>query len=377
MVLSGLGLLLLVGVAVVVWTTYVWCLRLWSTRRFSPRFQRPVRVCACACVCACPRYFDRSDAAHGTQPDVPVKANLDMESFVLNHTLSPSSLNARWATAGDVAYSFEDGSVFRYTPTGGRELFVSASLMKFNGVALEVFDFSVSVGADWVILFTDKKPVYRHSFLATYYALEMSTSQVTPLTGVDEQLQYVSWTPSGGSAQAAYVKDYDVYVLDVATKTSTLVSKQQTNVWNGACCVGCEFTPGLWLSRHLMGFACALAGIPEWSYEEEVLETNNALYWSPDGALLAWMSFNVAPVEEYHIPVYTNSPYPQDNAYDYPAAGFANPTVQVWVYSTALAGEPSRVSLDVDGRCSCRCSGMQRRARLPLTHHSLVDGRIE
>lgn len=118
-----------------------------------------------------------------------------------------------------------------------------------------------------------------------------------------------------------------------------------------------------------------MTGIPEWSYEEEVLETNNALYWSPDGALLAWMSFNVAPVEEYHIPVYTNSPYPQDNAYDYPAAGFANPTVQVWVYSTALAGEPSRVSLDVDGRCSCRCSGMQRRAVAPAAHSAFLGER--
>ena len=87
-----------------------------------------------------------------------------------------------------------------------------------------------------------------------------------------------------------------------------------------------------------------------------MLETNSAMYWSPDGALLAWMSFDVATVHEYTIPVYANNPYPANRVYGYPAPGYANAMVDVWVYSTTDGGAPTHVQLDADGG-STRATG--------------------
>ena len=113
---------------------------------------------------------------------------------------------------------------------------------------------------------------------------------------------------------------------------------------------------------------CEAAGIPDWSYEEEVLETNSAMYWSPDGALLAWMSFDVATVHEYTIPVYANNPYPANRVYGYPAPGYANAMVDVWVYSTTDGGAPTHVQLDADG-ASTRATGARTVVLPPPCHH--------
>ena len=60
MVLSGLGLLLLVGVAVVVWTTYVWCLLARVHTALLPRDSNA--LCVCVRVRACVRAPDTSIA---------------------------------------------------------------------------------------------------------------------------------------------------------------------------------------------------------------------------------------------------------------------------------------------------------------------------
>lgn len=50
-------------------------------------------------------------------------------------------------------------------------------------------------------------------------------------------------------------------------------------------------------------------GIPDWVYEEEVLATNYAHYFSPAGYKVAFAQFNDTLVPDFHYPHYGN---PQD-----------------------------------------------------------------
>ena len=43
-------------------------------------------------------------------------------------------------------------------------------------------------------------------------------------------------------------------------------------------------------------------GIPDWVFDEEVFEENNAIWWSPDGNKLTWGSFDDSDVEVYLLP---------------------------------------------------------------------------
>ena len=45
-------------------------------------------------------------------------------------------------------------------------------------------------------------------------------------------------------------------------------------------------------------------GIPDWVFEEEVIEDNHALWWSPDGNKLIWGHFNDTEVGSYLLPDY-------------------------------------------------------------------------
>ena len=66
---------------------------------------------------------------------------------------------------------------------------------------------------------------------------------------------------------------------------------------------------------------------------EEVLNSDHALYFSPDGQFLAYIQFNDSKVNWYQFPWYGD----RKNAYTtirkiaYPKPGYSNPTVKVFV----------------------------------------------
>ena len=48
---------------------------------------------------------------------------------------------------------------------------------------------------------------------------------------------------------------------------------------------------------------CVYNGVPEWNYEEEMLSTNNAIWWSPDSKFFAFLAFDVSNIDllEYSV----------------------------------------------------------------------------
>lgn len=76
-------------------------------------------------------------------------------------------------------------------------------------------------------------------------------------------------------------------------------------------------------------------GVPDWLYEEEILGSETALYWSPDGEYIAFIEFDdrdPVPVMEY--PMYRDSKlYPQIMRVPYSKSGEPIPTVKLMLWS--------------------------------------------
>ncbi|HEX4965483.1 MAG TPA: DPP IV N-terminal domain-containing protein, partial [Thermoanaerobaculia bacterium] len=127
--------------------------------------------------------------------------------------------------------------------------------------------------------------------------------RLTHTEGAEEAPRF---SPDG--RRIAFVRSFDLYVMDVATGAETrLTTDGEENV--------------------------ALNGINDWVYGEEIWNRNpEGFWWSPDGSRLAFYHFDETPVGVY--PLVDDSPlYPKVTLQKYPKSGEPNPKVKVGVVS--------------------------------------------
>uniref|UniRef100_A0AAQ4QNA3 Dipeptidyl-peptidase 6b n=1 Tax=Gasterosteus aculeatus aculeatus TaxID=481459 RepID=A0AAQ4QNA3_GASAC len=117
-------------------------------------------------------------------------------------------------------------------------------------------------------------------------------------------LQHASWGPQG--SQLAYVFDGDIYYRpNVNNKDLRLTTTDlEHNVVNG---------------------------LSDWTYEEEVLLTHVAHWWSADGARLAYLAINNSATPVMEIPHFLGGLYPSNVLFPYPKAGSSIPSVSLFV----------------------------------------------
>lgn len=163
------------------------------------------------------------------------------------------------------------------------------------------------------ILYTKKqKQQYRYSFWAEYYIYDiqrMSSRQLKPgLQGEDpSKIQYATWG-QGSRNNLVFVYRNDIFYLDSPSESVVRLTDSgvEHKIFNG---------------------------VPDWVYQEEVLNSNHALWFSPDSRFLAYIQFNDSSVTWYQFPWYGD----RKNAYTsirkiaYPKPGYPNPTVKVFV----------------------------------------------
>ena len=75
-------------------------------------------------------------------------------------------------------------------------------------------------------------------------------------------------------------------------------------------------------------------GTASWVYGEE-LSQRTAMWWSPDGAKLAFYRFDETPVPDYYVPLNQTRLQSTVDTEAYPKAGVPNPIVDVIVYDVA------------------------------------------
>jgi dipeptidyl aminopeptidase/acylaminoacyl peptidase len=236
--------------------------------------------------------------------------------FSLDDVLGPHyrarPFNGTWVSEVNLVYRDVEGGVtlFNAENLTTRVLMTNSTFRQLNAV-----DFRVSSDLNYILLIKDIKEVFRYSYEARYFIFDVQTSRKVELMLGDSDvdghplLQHVVWAPKGNAL--AFVYRNDIYY-----KTSAVTSHVYRVTNTGR--------PGV-----------VFNGVPDWLYEEEILKSPNALWFSPDAQFLLYACFNDSQVGELKYPWYGRIQerlrYPQIRMLRYPKVGTRNPAATLWV----------------------------------------------
>ncbi|PKH49259.1 S9 family peptidase [Tenacibaculum sp. Bg11-29] len=158
-----------------------------------------------------------------------------------------------------------------------------------------------------LILGTNFKSIFRHSFLGTFYMYDIASKT---LRLIGEDIQRPTFSPD--SKRVAYAKDNNLFIRDFSSNSLVQVTTdgEKNKIING---------------------------ITDWVYEEE-FGFVKAFEWSKNGSNLAFLRFDESAVKTFSMDVYGKEKYPTQEVFKYPKAGEDNAKVTLHVYSLATNG---------------------------------------
>ncbi|XP_028988707.1 inactive dipeptidyl peptidase 10-like isoform X2 [Betta splendens] len=211
---------------------------------------------------------------------------------------------ATWISDSEVVYRNRDGHVIKFNfDLNETEVLLSNSTF----VAFKVAKYSLSADLKYALFAYDVKQMYRYSYVASYIIYNIYTREVWELNPPEVQnavLQHAAWGRQG--QQLIYIFENNIYYQsDVRSNSLRITSSGMEGV--------------------------IVNGLSDWLYEEEILLSHLAHWWSPDGERLAYLTVNDTLVPNMGLPQFTGSTYPRGIQYPYPTAGQKNPTVKLFV----------------------------------------------
>lgn len=209
--------------------------------------------------------------------------------------------------------------IIKYSYKTGEQVAVVFDIEKIEESKISTFDnYEFSADETKILLTTNIKPIYRHSFIAEYYIWNSVTEELTSLSEKGEQ-QVATFSPDGD--RCAFVRDNNIYIknLKFGSESQVTFDGEKNKIING---------------------------VPDWVYEEEFGDFtsatgfNRTFWWSPDSKFIAYIRLDETEVPEYTMPLYAglspeiekNKLYPGEITFKYPKAGEKNSEVSVLVY---------------------------------------------
>jgi dipeptidyl-peptidase 4 len=228
---------------------------------------------------------------------------LTYEETVVRRQLSARSQSVSWFR-GDVDGLFVSQSGGSLTleniATGQRESFVSPAQYPSGAV-----EYWIRPDLKKIMFATNYTSQYRYSYFSDYMVLDRASNKTSPVVNNQAgDIQYAEQSPVGDTI--AFVRGNNLYL-----NKDGIISQITHD-----------------------GGPDMFHGIPDWVYEEEVIEDRKTLWFSPDGEFLAYLSFNETGVEKYTVPYYMSGDkfapsYPRELNIRYPKVGTTNPRVQL------------------------------------------------
>lgn len=223
--------------------------------------------------------------------------DLESEMFKVH---DPSAV---WLDESEVALRTREGHVLSYSLYSN----LTYTLLDNSSLDLTTTKFQVSADKRFILLSYNIRPVFSQSFTASYAIYTVANGDLLELNPVGEGrtvLQYAAWGPQGN--QLACVFERDIYYQpDVASRPLRLTSTGQEEL--------------------------VVNGLSDWTYEEEVLLSYTAHWWSVDGARLAYLTINNSATPLMEIPHFLGGLYPSNVFFPYPKAGSSIPAVSLFV----------------------------------------------
>ena len=186
----------------------------------------------------------------------------------------------------------------------GKQISLSDYLLSNDGKKILVNDHLLSNDKKRLLVFTNKEQIYRRSSKSIVYLHDIIAKKTKKLD--NEKIMNATFSPDG--SKIAYVKNNNLYLYDVATKSARAIT-----------------TDGKW--NFIINGNC------DWVYEEEFGFTR-AYQWSPKGNYLAYYRFDETNVKEYEFTQFDSS-HNKQYSYKYPKAGEENSKVEIHIYDVA------------------------------------------
>jgi dipeptidyl-peptidase-4 len=176
-----------------------------------------------------------------------------------------------------------------------------ASVASQNKISID--DYAISAHANYVLIFTDTKQIYRHSTESNVYLYNIKTKMLYHLPG-DQNIRLAEISPD--EQNIAIVKNNNLYIYNISTNSEKAIT-----------------TDG---KRNFI-----IYGTTDWVNEEE-FSFIKAFQWSTDGKHLAYYRFDESNVKEFSLNYYNNDVYPEEYKYKYPKAGEDNAIIDLFIY---------------------------------------------
>ena len=155
------------------------------------------------------------------------------------------------------------GRVVKYSYSTGEQVEVLFDVSSFNIPELVGFSsYELSADEEKLLIATEVNPIYRHSFVASFYILDLATKAIVPLSEGGQQM-LATFSPDGN--RVAFVRDNNIFIKNLITK------KEQQITFDG-------------LFNHIIN------GAVDWVYEEE-FHLTTGMHWSPDSKRIAFYRF--------------------------------------------------------------------------------------
>ncbi len=203
--------------------------------------------------------------------------------------------------------------IVTYSFKTGKEVGVLFDAATARGAQISrVQGYIVSPDGRRLLIQTNTKPIYRHSYTAEYYIFMIQNNKLEPLS--DGGLQQTPvFSPDGN--QIAFVRDNNIHLVKL------LYDNAESQVTKDG-------------KRNEI-----INGIPDWVYEEE-FSTNSSMVFSADSKQIIWIRYDETDVPQYSMQLFKGlSPeqeqyrdYPGFYTYKYPIPGKQNSKVKVLSY---------------------------------------------
>uniref|UniRef100_A0A3Q3XQZ9 Dipeptidylpeptidase IV N-terminal domain-containing protein n=1 Tax=Mola mola TaxID=94237 RepID=A0A3Q3XQZ9_MOLML len=209
---------------------------------------------------------------------------------------------ATWISESEVVYRNRDGHVIRFDfALNESEVILS------NSTFVSVVDLIFLPSFGCFCLFDLSLQIYRYSYTASYIVYNIYTREVWELNPPEVHsavLQHAAWGPRGH--QLIYIFENNIYYqADMRSSSLRITSSGRDGL--------------------------VFNGLADWLYEEEILGSHLAHWWSPDGEKLAFLTIDDTLVPNTVVPRFTGGTYPRGLRQPYPAAGQTNPAVRLSV----------------------------------------------
>ena len=218
-----------------------------------------------------------------------------------------------------------------YSFRTGQQVAVLFDVATARGAKLDqVDDYIMSPDGRRMLIQTQTKPIYRHSFTAVYYIYDIRNNKLEPLSDGGPQ-QTPVFSPDGN--QIAFVRDNNIFLVKL------LFDNAESQVTKDG-------------KRNEI-----INGIPDWVYEEE-FSTNSSMVFSADSKQIVWIRYDERAVKQYSMQLFKGlaperkefAEYPGAYTYKYPVPGQVNSQVSVWSYDIqSRQTRQINVPLDADG----------------------------